>query len=338
MRLADEHVLAVLVPVAGLFPEAAVEHLGRLPPRRSPPHRVGGACRPPACGTGSSPLGCQNTMPRASSWKWNRVHGPPEPAVVAPLRLLDAVQIGFQVVFAGPGGAVDALQLCLVVVAPPVGAGQFGQLERLADKTRRRLVRPAAEVQPLALVVDGDRLGLGQVADQFGLVALASLLEVGDGGFARPRLAAERRIAGHDLAHLRLDPGQVLQAEGLVASEVVIEAILDRRPDGHLRAGKQRLNRLGQHVSRVVADGEQRVRMVAGEDFDAAAVLQRPVQVQHLAVEPDQRRLLGQRLGQASSHGAAGDAFGELPHRTVRELQLDHASHFKAAGRAGGGS
>ncbi len=63
---------------------------------------------------------------------------------------------------------------------------------------------------------------------------------------------------------------QVVGRERLVAGEVVIEAVLDHRADGHLRAGPQRLHGLGQHVRGVVADQLQRARVVAGDEFDLA--------------------------------------------------------------------
>jgi hypothetical protein len=47
--------------------------------------------------------------------------------------------------------------------------------------------------------------------------------------------------------------GQVVGRERLVAGEVVVEAVLDRRADGDLGAGEQLLHRLGQHVGGVVA-------------------------------------------------------------------------------------
>ena len=54
--------------------------------------------------------------------------------------------------------------------------------------------------------------------------------------------------------------------EGLVAEEVVVEAVLDHRADGHLRAGEQLLHRLGQHMGAVVADEFERLRIVARDD------------------------------------------------------------------------
>ena len=52
-------------------------------------------------------------------------------AVVALLGLFELLEVLVQVLLAEEGGAVDALQLLVVLVALPVGAGDGEQLERL---------------------------------------------------------------------------------------------------------------------------------------------------------------------------------------------------------------
>ena len=42
-----------------------------------------------------------------------------------------AVKVGLKLLLVGPGGAINTLQLLVVSVAAPVGAGHLGQLERL---------------------------------------------------------------------------------------------------------------------------------------------------------------------------------------------------------------
>ena len=82
-----------------------------------------------------------------------------EPAVVAALRLLDPVQVLVERLLGRPGGAVDALQLLVLLVAAPVGGGAAHELER-RDALGGRQVRAAAQVLPgqravaLEVVVD----------------------------------------------------------------------------------------------------------------------------------------------------------------------------------------
>ena len=86
-------------------------------------------------------------------------------------------------------------------------------------------------------------------------------------GVAIDHLAGERAVARDDLAHLGLDLRQIVRRERLVAREVVIEAVLDDRADGHLRAGIELLHRLGHHMRRVVADQRRAPRVLAREEF-----------------------------------------------------------------------
>ena len=101
------------------------------------------------------PLSCQNTMPGASSWKWNRSNWLGQAAVIAFFGFLQAVEVGLEVFLVGPGGAVDALQHLVVAVTAPVGAGQLGELE-FTQAAGVGHVRAAAQVDPFALAVQGD--------------------------------------------------------------------------------------------------------------------------------------------------------------------------------------
>ena len=102
-----------------------------------------------------------------------------------------------------------------------------------------------------------------------------------------------------DLAHLLFDLRQVFGRERFVAREIVIEAVLDRRADGHLGAGIELLHRHGEHMRHVVADQLQRFRVFLRDDADLRVVLDRAEQVPLLAVDFEDER----RLGQARTDG-----------------------------------
>jgi hypothetical protein len=57
-----------------------------------------------------------------------------ELAVVALGGLFEALLVGAQLVLGGPGGAVDALQLRVLLAAAPVGAGDAGEVPAVADE------------------------------------------------------------------------------------------------------------------------------------------------------------------------------------------------------------
>ena len=223
-------------------------------------------------------------------------------AVVAPLGLLDAVEVLLEGLLGLPGGAVDALELLVLLVAPPVRRGGPGQLER-RDALGRGQVRTAAQVLPghLALAVDvvvdrqlaGADLGARALRcvggralepDQLELVGLLGQLParlvVGD------RPALEALVLLDDLAHPGLDLLEVLGHERGLHVEVVVEAVLDRRADAELRVGEQVLDRLGQHVRGRVPQDVAPVGAVDLHRLHLVAVAQLVRQVAQGAVHP----------------------------------------------------
>ena len=121
-------------------------------------------------------------------------------------------------------------------------------------------------------------------ADQLELVRLARQLRarvvVGD------RPAGEALVVLDDLAHPGLDRLEVLGRERGLDVEVVVEAVLDRRPDAELRVGEQVLDRLGHHVRRRVAQDGAPVGAVDPDRLDLVAGRQLVREVAHDPVDP----------------------------------------------------
>ena len=202
-----------------------------------------------------------------------------EPAVVALLGFLDLLQVGVELFLLGERRAVDARQHRVVAVAAPIGAGHLHQLEGVADLAGRRHMRTTAEVEPVALEIDLDRLVAGNGVDQLDLEGFALVAEHLLGLFARPDFLGERFVARNDLAHLLFDRGEIFRRERLVAEEIVVEAVFDNRADRDLRAWPQRLHGLGQHMRRVMPDQLQRAGIVAVDQLDLGVLRNRIVKV-----------------------------------------------------------
>src|SRR5579862_1823751 len=309
----QEHVLAELLPVARLFPEQAVvdERRAHLD--------VATACVLAAADVlervpDHHPLRVPEGRARRDIVEVEQVELHTEAAVVALARFLETFEVGVEIVLREERGPVDACQLLVVLVAAPVRAGEAGQLERL-DRLRVQQVRTSAEVGEVALRVEADRAFGG--VDELDLVRLV------------PALEAHARVLGGDLVarplaalgelplDLGLDPLQVVLVDRLREVEVVVEAVLDRRPDGDLHARVEAPDRLGEEVrARVAQDGE-RIGIVAvarRQDLDRLAVCERQAQVAHVAVRADEHRLLCE-LGP--------DRAGRLqPGGTIREVEL----------------
>ena len=110
LDLGDEHVLAVVLPMARHLPELAVDQERRLD------LLIAGASDPAA------DIVFQRAIERIALrvpehladglfLHVEEVHLAADLAVVALLRLLDALEIGLELLLVAPGGAVDALQL-----------------------------------------------------------------------------------------------------------------------------------------------------------------------------------------------------------------------------------
>ena len=110
---------------------------------------------------------------RALFLEMEQVHLAAEPAVVALFGFGQNVQVVVELCLLGQGRAVDARQHRIVAVATPIGAGHLHQLEGRADLAGRGHVRAAAEVEPVALIVDLQVLTFGDRIDQLDLVVLA---------------------------------------------------------------------------------------------------------------------------------------------------------------------
>ena len=91
--LDEEHVLAVVVPVPRALPQLGVEEDRRRAPRGSRASRSARARRPSSAFQIAIPFGCQNGEPGETSEKWNEVELRAEPAMIAPARLLELVQV-----------------------------------------------------------------------------------------------------------------------------------------------------------------------------------------------------------------------------------------------------
>ena len=205
-----------------------------------------------------------------------------------------------------PGGAVDALELLVLLVAAPVRRRGAHQLER-RDPLGGRQVRAAAQVAPGDLAVAADVVVDGELAgadlsrgtfdrlagrpvetsaafkpDQLDLVGLVlELVErVGVGGDP----PGEPLALLDDLAHPGLDLLEVLGHERGLDVEVVVEAVADRRPDPEPGVRVEVLDRLRHHVRGRVPQDVVAVGAVDRDALDLVAVLELVGQVLERAV------------------------------------------------------
>src|SRR5207253_3704677 len=129
--------------------------------------------------------------------------------------------------------AVDALQHRVAFVAAPIRAGDGRQFEG-AEAAGGWDVGTAAEIEPIALAIHGQRFIAGDALDDLHLVLLADLVEDLDRFVTLPFFATDRQVALGELGHLLFNPTQIFVCEWPIGAKVVIEAVLDYRSDGDL--------------------------------------------------------------------------------------------------------
>ena len=265
------HVFPVMIPVSGGLPELPVQDDGS------------GDLLIALSVMQSSPVIDQDILQHHSLGKEERESGAflhdrenaqllSQFAVIPLLRLLDAVQILLQLLLIREGGSVDPGEHLVLFAASPVGSRQAGELDRLHIFGVVQM-RARAQIHELALTVKADHRVLRQILDQLHLVVLVSLLHEGDRLISGKREALQRQTLLHDLLHFLFNGGKILAGDGLLELKIIVEAVLDRRPDRQLRVRIQALYRLSQNVGGGVAEGPRPV-LLRKFLFSSASVLQ----------------------------------------------------------------
>ena len=243
-----------------------------------------------------------------------------------------------QLVLGRPRGAVDALQLRVLLDAAPVGGRRPGQLEAVAQHPGARDVRAAAQVLPddrLALAAgaphvlvdaqpaeaDLDRRAVGRAAGS-PLRPMSSSLY----GSSRSSARASSSVTSHgaeglalldDAPHHLLDRLEVLRGERGLDVEVVVEAVGDRRADAEPRLRVDLLHGLREHVRRRVPQHGQAVGLVDRHRLDDVAVGQRGARsrsspsTRTTTTSRSLEQVTGRRLPRHRSL-ASGDGDGDL--------------------------
>src|SRR5436305_12064180 len=250
--LSNEHVLAEILPVPGRLPQRAVEQLRPLD------LLVTGRVEPPAHIVLDDPkqlpaLGMPEDAADRLFLQVEQVELAAEAAMVAAFGLFEPEQVLVKLLLVRPSRAVDPLQLRLIRVAAPIGAGNIHQLEGLPEPPGRGEMRPDTEIDEIALPIEADLLLGRDLADVFGLITFADAVEEGDGLVAIPHFTVDRLVAPHDVAHALLDALEPAGRERRRPRAVVIKPGLGRRASGNVRSAIQPLGPPGHQPARVEA-------------------------------------------------------------------------------------
>src|SRR5215213_4772302 len=242
-----------------------------------------------------SPLGVPQDQTRPYLFRdAEQVKLPSKLAMIPRLRLLQAPQVGLELLLCRPGGPVDVLKL------------------EGPEPSRARHVRATAEVEELALAVDRD-IAVFEVADNLPLVrvVLVQLLGLGFGNL----FPFYGEIPPDHLTHLLLDAWQVFVGDPAVDLKVVIEAILYWWTYGQLAARVELHNGLCHRVRRRVSQHLKPLGGVSGNHLEIPPSVQRSVEIYQLAV-------------QLCDHGVAGETLTDFLRHVARPFTRFHRQFF----------
>ncbi len=237
-----------------------------------------------------------------------------EHAMVALLRFFDAVQVGVEILLREKRRAVDALQLRILLVSQPVGAGDVEQLEGF-DLSGRRQVRTAAEILKLAGLVDRNLfIGLGELLDEVALHEVAFALELFETFLARQKFARVGQVLLDELLHLLFDLLEIFGRERSGAIKVVEESVLSRGTVAELGLGKKFEHSRGEQVRGRMPIDFERLRVAVGEDAQVGVFVERPGEVDQVAIGLGGESGVGQTradgLGNVERSGALREFLG----------------------------
>ena len=317
-----EHVVLVVVPVTRLLPQRAVEDL------RAAHFLIAVVAidlahvlldllpHGPA-------LGVPEDEARGFVLHVEQIEMAADAAVVPLFGLFEHVQVGVEVFLLRPGRAVDALQLFVLGVAAPVGAGHFHQLESF-ELASGRHVRATAKVDEIAFAVERHILISGNGGDQFSLVLLANAEEKLYGIVAVPHFTRHRDITLGEFAHALFDGGQVFRRKRTREREIVVEAVVDRRANGHLCFGEEFLDGVGQQVGRGVADDLDAIGIALGDDRQIAVLLDAIAGINQLVTDLAGQRCTRETRANALRHFSHGYGLRKFSFRTIRKSNDRH--------------
>ena len=193
-------------------------------------------------------------------------------------------------------------------------------------------MRPTAQVHERPVRIDRDRLVVTQLGDPLQLERVVCKAAISLGPVHH--LADERIVGGRDRLHLGLDLLEILRRERPGDLEVVVEAVVDRRPEPDRRRREDLPDRRGQHVRRGMAEHVEGVGIAIRENRDRGVLIDRPAEIANLAVDPDCQGRAGEagtdRLGEIEP----GRTGGQLTDAAVRKGQSNgtHAGNDRRLG------
>ena len=185
-------------------------------------------------------------------------------------------------------------------------------------------MRAPAQVGKVPLRIQRNVLISRNGLNELCLVVLSLSLKKIDRFRALPHLTFNLQVPFTDLCHPLFNRRKIFCRERSLVREIVIKAILNYRPNGDLRFGKQFLDRMCQQVRAGMSNDLQPFRILFGNDRQIAVCVDAVRHIHELAIN-----LAGQRC----THQPRADGCCNLHHRyrllkfTLRTIRQTNDCH-----------
>src|SRR5262249_46295151 len=147
-------------------------------------------------------------------------------------------------------------------------AGNIEELES-PDLARMRNVGPPAQIDEFALAIETKgRVLLQVVIDVFDLVPLSQVMAQGTGLRSRTFEAFEGFSVCDDAPHFLFNAWKIFFPNGGCDVDVVVEAVLEARPERQLHAGEETHDRASHHMGAAMAQHAERIRVFVRENLE----------------------------------------------------------------------
>ena len=191
-------------------------------------------------------------------------------------------------------------------------------------------MRPAAEVDEVALAIERNHRVARQVANDLALVVLAQRFEQRDRFVTRHFAALQRDVLADQRFHPRFDLRQIVRSERTLEGEIVKEAIVDVRAYGDLRGRIELLDGHRQQVRARVAHQLQALRVALGNQRDAAIVGDDRGQIDKPVVYFGGQRTARQAGANRLGKRLRSERFGETTLRPIGQGNERHSTYSQS--------
>ncbi len=155
-------------------------------------------------------------------------------------------------------------------------------------------MRAGAEIHKLSLIIERNLRILRQILDQLKFVILATAAHEINRFLPGDVFAHHRLVLRDNPAHFLLDFDEIFVGKPTFDVEIIVEAVVDGRPNGQFCLRVQALYRLSQNVAGRMAQCAQTFRVLRRQNLQRASIRQYGIQIRRLSIYPGRQRSLCQ--------------------------------------------